>query len=331
MNSAATPAARPMASVTTPRNSAGNGTAGSKDNDNNIMESLAALRSVLMLDTPTRHVLEKSVAQTQQQQQPSVASKPSNIADKSSTTTTTTPAAAVFQRKISELEAAQKDWQCRLERETARRKTLDTTYHALLGHRKELSVQLELVTKSREKAEEELARKVQELNRERALASATVAQERHDDWKAAAKLDALQKDNDWLKEQLCGAEKRRTELDSIIASLKAEAQRLEEKVKSKEAQLGKANEEHLQRQREAERKLQQNEEAKIEAERLVAAYKNDLDAAQQELARSAQLVVAKADLEKKCQEAESAKAAAEQEVRKGIGFSVFVIFKEVAL
>jgi DNA repair exonuclease SbcCD ATPase subunit len=58
--------------------------------------------------------------------------------------------------KIDQLQSEQQEWKQRFEAEKARRESLDKTYKALLGHRKELSTQLETVTKSRRDVEQQL-------------------------------------------------------------------------------------------------------------------------------------------------------------------------------
>jgi septal ring factor EnvC (AmiA/AmiB activator) len=106
--------------------------------DEGVMSSIAALRQILMIDTPTKAMLSEKNANIALQQ------------------------TRYDERKKYEEQLA--EWQSKLTlveqesiKEKSLRKTLETTYEALSQHKKELGVQLELVSKSRESLEERLA------------------------------------------------------------------------------------------------------------------------------------------------------------------------------
>ncbi len=132
-------------------------TVGSQPDGGSIKESIAALRSILMIDTPTKSLLSPSVAaQNSRAQQWDELSK--------------------LRSKASELKHQIQEATNEAAQENRKRKTLQTTYDALAKHRKELSVQLELVSKSREAVEEKLASMRKNLNEERVAISKERAQ-----------------------------------------------------------------------------------------------------------------------------------------------------------
>ena len=104
--------------------------------------SIAALRQILMLDTPTRDILNdkhNALQEARYQEQQRYAAEMKGQLD-----------------QIKELKKRVKDLQKECETERSMRKTLETTYEALSNHKKELTVQLELVSKARQRLEEKL-------------------------------------------------------------------------------------------------------------------------------------------------------------------------------
>jgi hypothetical protein len=105
--------------------------------------SIAALRQILMLDTPTRDILNDKHNAVQQQaryqeQQRYTAEMKGQL------------------DQIKDLKKRVKDLQTECETERSMRKTLETTYEALSNHKKELTLQLELVSKARQHLEQKL-------------------------------------------------------------------------------------------------------------------------------------------------------------------------------
>jgi chromosome segregation ATPase len=121
-----------------------------------IKESIAALRSILMIDTPTNTLLSGK--------HPTVAAQQS-LHDPSRQHW---EELAKLRNKTVELKTKFHAATTEAEHETRQRKTLQTTYDALSKQRKELSAQLDIVAKSRDIAEEKLATMRKSMNEERA-------------------------------------------------------------------------------------------------------------------------------------------------------------------
>ena len=164
------------------------------DRDNGLMDSIAALRSVLMLDTPTRAILAGGRGykdrQPQPQRQPcfspnlttqatTPASRSKNeieersrgvppLSGKSPSALLKTPrtpkqppapevltTTKVLQNKVQIMETSQVELEKRLKEEIDRRTTLETTYEKLSEFRAKQSSQLERITASRDNFRDE--------------------------------------------------------------------------------------------------------------------------------------------------------------------------------
>ena len=125
----------------TPGNAVGEGK--SNDNGGDILKSIAALRSVLMLDTPTRAALASRVATPRR---PNFTPAPPRTS-------------RLEQQQLQQHdEGAENSPQQQLANEIERRQTLELSYDQLLKLQKQQSTQLESVTKSRQDTMEELTK-----------------------------------------------------------------------------------------------------------------------------------------------------------------------------
>eukprot|EP00934_Nitzschia_sp_Nitz4_P004392 Nitzschia sp. Nitz4//scaffold48_size128905//11554//13175//NITZ4_003578-RA/size128905-augustus-gene-0.16-mRNA-1//-1//CDS//3329552916//4382//frame0 len=120
-----------------------------KEHGRNIQESIAALRSILMIDTPTKALLSAS--------HPSVSSQQAEYQHHQSQLKALSSKAAALEAKVKQAE------------ENA--KALESSYQALTKQNKELSRQLELVSSARNTVEEKLDKTTATLKSERAAAS----------------------------------------------------------------------------------------------------------------------------------------------------------------
>jgi len=197
-----------------------------------IRESIGALRSILMLDTPTNSLLSGS--------HPTVAAQQSqyDISRK------TWDELATLRSKTLELKTKVQDATTEAEQEARKRKTLQSTYDALTRQRKELSVQLELITKSRDAAEEKLAIIRKSLNEERAAVVHEQCQwrPRIDELKAEnEKLETRQKD---LEAQCLVSGTRVRELESKLAQQQRTMENISAELRSSQEWLAKQMGDH---------------------------------------------------------------------------------------
>lgn len=182
--------------------------------EGSIKDSIAALRSILMIDTPTKSLLSPSVeaqqSRAQQLQQWDEVSKLRH-------------ATSELKHQIQEVakEAAQ---------EVRKRKTLQTTYDALAKHKRELSLQLEIVNQSREATEEALGKVQKALQEERT----TYFKERSL-WKP--EIDRLTRENKNWSEQSKTLESRCATLEETKQQLSAQIKTLETKLAEAQAKL----------------------------------------------------------------------------------------------
>jgi DNA repair exonuclease SbcCD ATPase subunit len=109
-----------------------------------IMSSLHALRTILMIDSPTKDLLASNNTSLLQQRYEEQQRALDQIKK--------------LEQLRQDLESRLEDTKKEAEKERSLRKSLEATYGALAEHKKDLTFQLELVTKSREKLEEKAAR-----------------------------------------------------------------------------------------------------------------------------------------------------------------------------
>lgn len=181
-------------------------TPGTKQNAG-IKDSLAALRSILMIDTPTKALLDGN--------HPSVSTQYQSKHE----------ASRLQQMEIEEWKTKTIDLRTRVaeakneaSKESRMRKSLESTYEALSKHKQELSVQLELVTKSREATEAKLEAVTKTLRTERIA----VAQERVQ-WKP--EMERLQREKQRLLVQHKSLESRCRIAERKVKDLERQLQR----------------------------------------------------------------------------------------------------------
>ncbi|KAL3922088.1 MAG: hypothetical protein SGILL_002392 [Bacillariaceae sp.] len=190
------------------------------NNNGDIQKSIAALRSVLMLDTPARNILGGRLAtpahSNDHQENPS----PLLHGESSSS--------SVLKKQLKD--------------EIARRKTLETTYDSLTKLQKQQSEQLETIASSRKNVEKQLSEKELELKVEKEARS----QDRMH-WKP--QIEMIQDENKKLQQTLLETQHQRDELNrKVEIDLAGEMAKLKQQLADKEqeqAQMSKTYEERL--------------------------------------------------------------------------------------
>jgi DNA repair exonuclease SbcCD ATPase subunit len=193
-----------------------------------------------MIDTPTKSLLSPSIeAQQSRAKQWDEVSK--------------------LRHTTSELKSQIQEVTKEAAQEVRKRKTLQTTYDALAKHKRELSVQLELVTKSREATEETLGKLQKTLQDERN----TYFKERSL-WKP--EIDRLTRENKNWSEQSRSLEIRCTALEENKQQLSSLIKTLETKLADALAKLNnwESSQAAFQPALDQAEKARQNAEAKSE-------------------------------------------------------------------
>lgn len=183
-----------------------------------IKESIAALRSILMIDTPTKSLLSSK--------HPTIAAQQSLYDDKRNMW----DELANLRSKTSELRTKLQAATDKTEQETRKHKTLQDTYDALTKHRKELSLQLDSVTKSRELAEQKLDEMRKILNEERESMMSERVQ-----WRP--QLENLTAENEKMASRNKELELQRTAADLQIGQLEIRISEAETSLKTTQAEL----------------------------------------------------------------------------------------------
>lgn len=265
---------------------------------NNILNSIAHLKSLLTTSNesspppssslPSSSNNKISTAQSDEQQQHK--GSESRQQQKSIGPTTALAVHDDNRKKIEQLESAQREWKERFELEKQRRESLDKTYQALLGHRKELSVQLDLLTKSREKVEQELSRKIQQQQEERDnVASHKIFQERYEEsYRLRAKFDTLQTECNKLQEELKLVQRSRDESNQQISTLKDDIGRLETQLQSKTTELVDVRKEHQSELQKIQQQLITTQHAKDDAINKVTQLEQQLNEQQHDMEQTIQ-------------------------------------------
>ena len=222
--------------------------------DKSIKESIAALRSILMIDTPTKSLLSDEAPSVAAQQSRYDARKEQweEIAKLRSTT--------------SELKHRVQEVTNEASLETRKRKTLQTTYDALAKHKKELSVQLELVTKSREAAEEKLDSMRKTLGEERLAMAKERVQWRPEMDRLSREKTKFESKSKELEAQCVSAEQKVQELGQRVNRLEKELSDTKAKLQEKQAS-----------QTALQPRVEQSEKARRKAEETLAKVQNELD------------------------------------------------------
>jgi chromosome segregation ATPase len=114
-----------------------------EEDSGGIFSSIAALKQILMLDSPTRDILNDKNNMLQQLRYEEQKRFESQMKEQN--------------EQMEELKSRIGALKKESEKERSLRKTLETTYEALSEHKKELAVQLEMVSHSREVLEEKVA------------------------------------------------------------------------------------------------------------------------------------------------------------------------------
>ena len=108
-----------------------------------IFSSIAALKQILMLDSPTRDILNDKNNMLQQLRYEDQKRCENEMKEQS--------------EQMEELKSRIDTLKKESEKERSLRKTLETTYEALSEHKKELAIQLEMISNSRDALEEKVA------------------------------------------------------------------------------------------------------------------------------------------------------------------------------
>jgi hypothetical protein len=177
------------------------------DDDDDIMGSIAALRSVLMLDTPARHILGGGGGRRLSSPSPQQPPRESNIL------------------------------QQRLDDEIACRQTLETTYDNHVKFQKQQSQQLDILQTTRKDLEQQVAQKDSQLKFEKEARF----QDRME-WKP--KLELLQDENKRLQQALQEAQRQTQESKQQHSQDTQEKEQLKKQLADKEEQWKVKDEEH---------------------------------------------------------------------------------------
>jgi chromosome segregation ATPase len=108
-----------------------------------IFSSIAALKQILMLDSPTRDILNDKNNMLQQLRYEEQKRFENQMKEQNDQ----------MEELKSRIDALKKE----SEKERSLRKTLETTYEALSEHKKELTIQLEMISNARDALEEKVA------------------------------------------------------------------------------------------------------------------------------------------------------------------------------
>lgn len=189
-----------------------------------IMGSIAALRNILMIDTPTKSILNRSTSISLQQTRYLERQEYEEKID-------------ALQTKLDDMKSDQKRLQEELKQEKSVNKSLQTTYDALLKHKKEVMVHLELLKNSRGKLEDDLTAHIKNLREtKREAAEADENNNKQIQSLTQEKSAALAKASDF-ESKYEASSKKASELEKNVASLKSEIEKLNQ-------QHAKENEEH---------------------------------------------------------------------------------------
>lgn len=197
-----------------------------RNNDTGIMESIAALREVLMLDTPTKAMLsgEKQNSIAYQFRSPSRHQYEEEIGR--------------LKSSLADMQKKQKQLERETEKERCVHKTLETSYDMLSVHKKELTAQLDQVSEARESLEEKVANASILLGKETKLRS-----EDRQKWETEfeelkkqqeEKVASLKKE--WSEEKATLA-KARIELESKLETIQADNRAAVERAKKLQEHL----------------------------------------------------------------------------------------------
>ena len=276
--------------MSTPRN---------EHRDNGIMDSIAALRSVLMLDTPIRDALavgKKNYEKNQQSQKLSFSSTttPSsrtnakhtpfkaNGSGSSFSPLVTTPRASslprspevqesgtkVLAKKIQLLEANQTELEGRLNAETDQKEMLRTTNDKLSQLQAQQASQLEQITESRDKLREETIKLKKTLELERSNHSRTIAFLQSTtsgtmQSEHSSEQESARIESENLKKRLQKSDSLNAESELLVKSLTAEVERLNADLRklrgAHELAFQKNNESHKKEVADLQNKIEQTE------------------------------------------------------------------------
>lgn len=241
-----------------------------------------------MIDTPTKTLLSAT--------HPTVAAQKSHH----DTSRKQWDEVAKLRSRASELKTKVQAVTSQAEQETRQRKTLQTTYDALTKHRRELSVQLQLVTKSREIAEEKLAAMRKTLNDERAAMV-------HERVQWRPQLENLKRENEKLESNVKGLEARYTSSTSKVRQLEATIVQIKNSLAKTTADLQSSRD--LQTKQVADRDLAGAAEKKL------ASLQEELDIIKRRHKKSLEsMLQIQQNLKKQLQQAQLEKTTAEHEI-----------------
>jgi len=262
------------------------------DGGSNIKDSIAALRSILMIDTPTKSLLSG--------QHPSVAAQQSQCEERK----VQWDQLAKLRDTTSELKHRVQEATHEAANETRKRKTLQTAYDALAKHKKELSMQLELVTKSREASEERLEALRKTLSEERAAIANERVQWKPDLDRLSREKTKFQQGTKTLQTRCHSAEQKVKELEGRVKLLESEL-----------AQTKAVLERNQSSQAALQPRVDQSETARRKAEASLSQLRKELDTIKRRHRKSlGSMLENKQDLKKQLAEAQAGRKAAEKKL-----------------
>ena len=216
-----------------------------------IMSSIKALKSVLMIDSPSQRLLSAN--------KPSIAMQQSRYQER-----------RTYEEQIEQLQTTVADLEGRLkaskeeaEKESSVRKTLETTYEALSKHKKELSVQLELVSKSRSSLEE----KLETLSKKASEEKASFAQQRRE-WEPQVAI--LKEKNEEISKTSEEWEARCLSSQREVEELKSQVESLKTQMQESEARHQESSQQHAQAEEALKHRLEETEVAKSKSDQEVS-------------------------------------------------------------
>lgn len=226
-----------------------------------IFSSIAALKQILMLDSPTRDILNDKNNMLQQLRYEDQKRCENEMKEQS--------------EQMEELKSRIDTLKKESEKERSLRKTLETTYEALSEHKKELAIQLEMISNSRDALEEKVAGADSILEAlEKSYSSEKKALE--------TKLEEVSKEKDAALEKTGTLEARlltaKREADELKAAKAAAMAELEANTARQEEIKQGLLDGHLASSEILKKQLEASEEARTKASTELATVKAELEA-----------------------------------------------------
>jgi len=227
-----------------------------------VIDSIAVLRSVLMLDTPTRRVLAGGIVGPHRQPnfspgkpktpesrksspvektpigKPPMAGKRPSPGMKSPSPTKQPPSpemqriTSVLQRKVHTLEASHGDLEKRFQEELHQRTTLEAAHKKLAEIKTQQTSQLEQITASRDELRDESAELKKTIETERVRHSSEIARMETEAKTMIESQRAKDEEIEMMTKKLRRKEERYLESESLVKSLTKEVEKLNTDLKA---------------------------------------------------------------------------------------------------